>query len=111
MNTPKEGQFRWMIFKDGKDWIGTALEFNITVTGNDPRVVEAELHEAASGYIEAAKGLKNIRPQKISPILNQTAEDEYEERWSAAQKSVQQGVPSPLSSDMYKFGVANLAAA
>ena len=110
MNTLRTGTFRWIIFKDGKDWIGTALEFNITVVGKDPRVVEAELHEAVLGYLEAAKKSKGVRPQHIHRILNQVADEEYEKQWALARKSMQTSVLSPLSSAIYKFGMANLAA-
>lgn len=111
MNTPQKGQFRWMIFKDAKSWVGAALEFNIVLTGDDPRVVEADLNEAVLGYLESAKKLKGVRSQKVYEILNQVPAGEYEERWAAARKSMQTSVPSPLSSDMYKFGIANLATA
>ena len=100
-----------MIFKEGKSWVGAALEFDGVVTGDDPRVVEAELNEAVLGYLESAKKLKGIRTQKINAILNQEPAEEYEKRWSAVRKSLQTSVSPPLSVDMYKFGIANLATA
>src|SRR3989344_3633292 len=111
MNTLHKGRFRWIIFKDGKDWIGTALEFNITVTGEDPRVVEVELNEAVQGHLDAARKLKGIRTHQVQALLNQDAEAEYEERWKAARESMRGNVPSPLANDIYRFGVANLAIA
>lgn len=113
MNTPQKGQFRWMIFKDKKDWVGSALEFNIVVTGSDPRVVEAELNDAVMGYLESAKKVKGLRNQQINAILNQTSDAEYEARWADAQKTLRTNtsIPSPLSANMYKFGIANLATA
>ena len=111
MNTLHKGKFRWIIFKDGKDWVGTALEFNITVVGEDPRMVEIELHEAVQGYLEAARKFKGVRTQQVSALLNQVTEAEYEKRWEAARESIRGNVPSPLTSDIYRFGVANLATA
>ncbi len=112
MNTPQFGQYRWIIFKDGREWVGTALEFNITIVGDDPRVVEAELSEAVVGYLEATKkATKGLRPQQINAVLNQEADEEYETRWAEARQSTQSSVPSPLSRDIYKFGATNLAAA
>lgn len=111
MNTLHKGRFRWIIFKDGKDWVGTALEFNITVVGEDPRMVEIELHEAAQGYLEAARKLKGIRAQQVNALLNQETEADYEKRWEAARESMQGNVPSPLMNSVYRFGVANLATA
>ena len=113
MNTPSKGQFRWMIFKDKKVWIGVALEFNITVVGDDPRVVEVELQEAVLGYIESAKKFaRGIRPAQVQTILNQKPDAAYEAQWRVARASMPKtGVPSPLSPSIYKFGIANLAAA
>lgn len=113
MNTLEQGQFRYIIFKEKEQWLGTALEFNITVEGDDPRVVEAELHEAVIGYLESAKKMRtrNVRSLQIDPLLNQDSDPEYERRWEIAQESLKGNVPSPLSSDIYKFGVANLALA
>ena len=111
MNTPQSGQFRWIIFKEAGDWIGAALEFNIVVTGEDPRVVEAELNEAVVGYLESTRAIKGFRPQQINAVLNQETDEEYETRWNNAQQNIQADTPSPLSSDIYKFWVANLAVA
>ncbi len=112
MNTPSQGQFRWMVFKDAKKWIGTALEFKITIVGDDPRVVESELQEAVLGYLESAKKLsKRFRPTQVNSVLNQKPAKEDEARWATAHKSLRGGVLPPLSSEIYKFGVANLAVA
>lgn len=101
-----------MIFREDDAWFGVALEFNIVVEGDDPRVVEAELQEAVIGYLEAAKKLqKGFRPQQVDAILNQEVDEEYETMWSRATQSAESlkgAVPSPFS-DIYKVGVANLA--
>lgn len=102
-----------MVFKDGGSWIGVALEFNIVVAGEDPRVVEVELQEAVLGYLEAAKKLKGFRAAQISALLNQRPDREYEERWARATRVPAPGkkkVLSPLSG-MYKAGVSSLAVA
>jgi hypothetical protein len=112
MNTVTKGLYRWMIFKDGGSWVGVALEFNIVVTGDEPRVVEFELHEAVIGYLESAKKLKGFRTNQINSILNQDADEEYETLWLRATQtqpnSAKGNVLSPLS-DIYKAGVSNLA--
>ncbi len=115
MNTSKSGKYRWMIFKDGTSWIGVALEFNIVVAGEDPRVVEIELQEAILGYLESAKKLKGFRTGHVNAILNQKPDDEYEKKWIHATQSrkapERKGVPSPFSSVFYKAGVSSLAVA
>ena len=112
MNTVKKGRYRWIIFKDGGSWIGVALEFNIVVTGGDPRVVEIELQEAVLGYLESAKKLKSFRTNQVTSLLNQKAGNEYEEKWARARQifaAPKKGsVVSPLSG-IYKAGVSSLA--
>ena len=113
MNTVNSGTYRWMIFKDGDTWIGVALEFNIVVTGDDPKVVECELQEAVIGYLESAKKIKKgFRPHQVNSLLNQTTDEEYETRWTNATQAKapkrERSVPSPFS-DIYKVGISNLA--
>jgi predicted RNase H-like HicB family nuclease len=111
MNTLTKGQFRWIIFKEGKWWVGAALEFNIVIVGKDPRVVEVDLHEAVAGYLEDARSFKGVRSAHINATLNQRADSEYEKLWETAKETMRGNIPSPLSRDIYKFGMANLATA
>lgn len=111
MNTLRNGRYRWMIFKNRGSWMGTALEFNIVVEGDDPRVVETELHEAVIGYLESARKLKGVRDTQVNAILNQKAPAEYEERWEEAREVMKGNVRSPLSSDFFRAGVSTLALA
>lgn len=103
-----------MIFKEGTSWIGVALEFNIVVTGEDPRIVDIELQEAVLGYIESAKKLKGFRTTQVNSILNQKSDEEYEAKWAQARKTLatpqKRIVPSPFSG-IYKAGVSSLAVA
>lgn len=112
MNTVKRGGYRWMIFKEGDAWVGIALEFNIVVTGEDPRLVELELQDAVVGYLESAKKLKGFRTNQVNSLLNQKADKEYEAKWTRATRTFSSAgnkpVVSPLS-DVYKAGIANLA--
>jgi hypothetical protein len=114
MNSVKNGSYRWMIYKEGDTWIGVALEFNIVVTGNDPKIAEIELEEAVIGYLESAKKLNDgFRPQQINSLLNQEADKEYEDKWNGAMDSEKtaddKSVVSPFS-DVYKAGRASLPA-
>ena len=101
-----------MIFKDGDTWVGVALEFNIVVTGDDPKVVEFELQEAVIGYLESTKKIKGFRTHQVNSLLNQTTDEEYETRWvsatQAATSQTKRSVPSPFS-DIYKVGISSLA--
>jgi hypothetical protein len=111
MNTVNNGAYRWMVFKDGNSWVGVALEFNIVVTGDDPKIVEIDLQEAVLGYLESARKLKGFRTGQINSILNQEADKEYESKWSlATQKESKKGTLSPFNG-IYKAGISSLAIA
>ena len=101
-----------MIYKEGDTWIGVALEFNIVVTGEDPKLVELELQEAVVGYLESAKKLKGFRTDQVNKLLNQKTGGEYEAKWVKATRTFSstnnKPVVSPLSG-VYKAGIANLA--
>ena len=77
-NTLQKGSVRYLIFKDGDTFFGTALEFNIMVEGAHPAEAFLLLNEAVQGYIEAARKIK-LRPQ----VLNQKPDPEYEKMWQA----------------------------
>lgn len=99
-NSLQNGTVRTLIFKEGKEWFGVALEFNIVETGSDPREVMMLLDEAIRGYIASARKAKlsaNVLDQKPSP--------EYEKLWNAAEKH--KAIPSPIA--IYSTGTRSLA--
>lgn len=107
MNTSKKGQYRWIVFKKGKDWIAAVLEFNIVEVADDPHVAYYEMQEAATGYIETAQKLRGFRPQTVNPVLNQKPDPEYERMWNEARRASerQRAVPK----NVFGFGVRSLA--
>ncbi|MDO8518016.1 MAG: hypothetical protein Q7S26_01850 [bacterium] len=76
MNTLRSGRYRWMVYKEGDTWVGVALEFNIVVTGSDPKVVEIELQEGVLGYLESARKVKGFRTQQVESVLNQETDED-----------------------------------
>ena len=79
-NTLQKGSVRYLVFRDGDAFFGVALEFNIVVEAAHPMEALLLLHEAAAGYLEAAKKIK-MRPY----ILNQKPDPEYEKMWQEYQ--------------------------
>ena len=108
-NTLKKGKYRWIVFKKGAQWVGVALEFNIVQIGDDPNVVYLELQDAVRGYIEAAQKIKGFREKVITPILNQKADEVYEELWGNVQATSRTRGAS-LPANVFDFGTRNLAA-
>jgi predicted RNase H-like HicB family nuclease len=91
-NTLHKGQVRNVIFQDGDEYVGAALEFNIVEVGDSPQEVMLLLDDAIKGYLESAQ--KN----KLSiSVLNQEIEPEYEELWHAGQKATNRKVYSATS--------------
>jgi predicted RNase H-like HicB family nuclease len=79
-NTPMSGQVRTLIYEEGGDWYGVALEFNIVEVGDSPQEVMVMLSEAIDGYIETAS------KKKLSiGVLNQKVNELYDMLWQAGE--------------------------
>jgi len=90
-NTVQKGSVRYIVFKEGKTWYATCLEFNITESGDDPREVLMLLFEAIQGYVASVKKAK-ARPA----VLNQKPIKEYEDLWKQLQSpNYKQAIKSP----------------
>jgi predicted RNase H-like HicB family nuclease len=77
LNTPHTGSVRNIIFREGNEWFGVALEFNIVETGDSPQEVMVLLDSAIKGYVEAAD-----RANLSIGVLNQAVDPEYEALWN-----------------------------
>lgn len=88
-NTPKQGRFRHIVFKDGDTWYAVALEFNIVESGDSPVVAYANLLESAAGYVESVRKVRGLRNYNV---LNQKPDPEYEKLWTDLQS------PKPIKS-------------
>lgn len=75
-NNFQKGSIRYIVFKENDSFYAVGLELNIVVDGTTKETALFGLFDAMKGYIESAKKA-NLRPR----ILNQKAEDEYEELW------------------------------
>jgi hypothetical protein len=107
-NTLQKGSVRYIVFKENNKWYAVGLEFNIVEAGDDPREVLLFLFEAIQGYVKSALKIK-ARP----PILNQKADEEYENLWDILQQRKRASVyksnkPIPF---VYTFGERALAVA
>lgn len=78
-NTPTNGKFRHIVFKDKGVWYAVALEFNIIESSDDPRLAYFNLLQAVDGYIAAMRKIKGARN---FASLNQTPDAEYEKLWN-----------------------------
>lgn len=99
-NSIHKGLVRFIVFREGDTWYGTCLEFNIVESGDTAREALVLLLEAVQGYLESARKVK-ARP----PVLNQKADVEYEEIWSALEK--RERTPAK---EIFTFGNLNIGA-
>ena len=97
-NTPQQGNVRVMVFKDiaEKQWYGTVLEFNITVTGKNSMEALLNLQQAMDAYVEASSSIKGTQGY---PFLNQEPLAEYLDLWNQVEEKRQ--VPSPYQVDFH----------
>ncbi len=77
MNTFEKGQVRTLVYRDKVEgiWYGTALEFNLTVDGDDKNTVMLELDRAIKDYVHSARDMGAVE------LLNQEADPELEQLW------------------------------
>jgi predicted RNase H-like HicB family nuclease len=96
-NTLQKGSVRFIIFRDGDNWYGVCLDFNIVEAGDTPQEATLLLSEAIEGYLESARKIK-ARPY----ILNQKPDPEYEEMWDKIEEK------KSLSKEVFSFGSFNI---
>jgi len=89
---------RFIIFREGGDWYGVCLEFNIVESGDNPREAMLLLFEAVEGYLESANKIK------AKNILNQKTDKEYEEMWSKLEE-----YKKIRTKEVFTFGNLNLS--
>lgn len=79
MNTFNSGQVRVLIYRDKAEgvWYGTALEFNLTVDGDDKNTIMLELDRAMRDYVRSASEIGSV------DILNQDPDPELVALWDA----------------------------
>ncbi len=91
MNTFNQGQVRILIYRDKADgvWYGTALEFNLTIDGDDKNTVILELDRAIKEYLQSAKELHAVE------LLNQEPDPELVQLWQAHISNISDNLESP----------------
>ena len=94
-NTLQKGVVRIIIFKEGGEWFGVALELNIVESGGNPQETMLLLDEAIRGYLKSAR-----KAGLDVSVLNQEPDQEYEMLWRLLEK----GKPVPSPYKVYSFG-------
>lgn len=90
-NTFSQGSIRVLIYKE-KDqdvWYATALEFNLTIDGNDKSTVFLEIQQAIHEYVASAKEIGDVA------LLNQEPDPELLALWDMGISAQTVPVTSP----------------
>lgn len=82
MNTKNHGKIRIIIYREDSLYYASALELNITSSGEDKNLAMYNLDEAIKGYIDFAK-LENMDYE----VLNQSTDPDLEKMWTAFQNN------------------------
>lgn len=93
-NTKEKGVMEFLVYKEGKSFVGVCLTFDIIEEGNDPQKVMESIQEAARGHLET------VQERKLSnELLNRYAPEKYWKKYFDALKSTekQKPIPSPYS--------------
>lgn len=98
VNTPRQGRFRHIVFRDGGIWYAVALEFNIVESSDDPKLAFFNLLQAVGGYIQSMKKIKGTLGY---PALNQEPDSEYENLWTNLNSPTP--IKSPYEVNMFGY--------
>ncbi len=81
-NTKEKGTIEFLVYKEGKTFIGVCLTFDIIEEGSNPEKLMESIQEAAQGH------LKVVRAENMSDdLLNRYAPKEY---WDIYYKAIEE---------------------
>ncbi len=93
MNTFEQGQVRVLIYRDEAEgvWYGSALEFNLTIDGDDKNTVFLELDRVVKEYVRSAQEIGSVQ------LLNQEPDPELLALWESRIENRATNVESPYT--------------
>ncbi|HEY9583675.1 MAG TPA: hypothetical protein VJI66_01775 [Candidatus Paceibacterota bacterium] len=91
-NTKEKGVIEFMVYKEGKTFVGVCLTFDIVEEGNDPHKLMESIKEAAQLHLEVVRELG-----WSDKLLNRYAPEEYWKKYFQAISSTKKPILSPYS--------------
>lgn len=100
-NTFDQGKIRVLVYRerDADVWYASALEFNLTIDGNDKTAVFIELNQAIRDYLQSAREIGDVS------LLNQEPDPELLAMWHA---NIQNSIKEEKTSSPYVTAFAGL---
>ena len=105
-NTKKEGIIEYIVYKDGKDYIGVCLTFDIVEEGNNATELMKSIKEAAELHLETV-----IKNKLSDDLLNRYAPKKYWIKYFDSAKTLEKFPKDsfPIRSPYYQSLTAQLA--
>ena len=99
-NTKEKGTIEFLVYKEGKTFVGVCLTFDIVEEGNDPEKLMESIQKAAQGHLEAVQ--KKNMPDDL---LNRYAPKEYWDIYYKVIGNIQnkKSIKSPYSFFIFKI--------
>src|SRR3989338_6791081 len=93
-NTKDRGTMEFLVYKEGKTFVGVCLTFDIVEEGDNAEKLMESIQEAALGHLEAVRGLNFP-----DALLNRYAPKEYWDIYYKAIGDIQskKAIKSPFS--------------
>jgi len=81
MNNKNKGYLRFLICKEGREFVAVCLDLDLIEYGKDPIKLQKSIEEAALSYLET------IKKENLSDsYLNKSAPEKYWKKWEKIQK-------------------------
>ena len=105
-NTFEKGRVRTLVFNDGGNWYGVALEFNLVIDASTQEEATAMLQSCIRDYLSVAVETDNL------DAINQTPDPEYLKLWKAEHSSPRRfKIRKPIRQvSVLSSGVTNIGA-
>jgi len=100
LNTKNKGTIEFLVYKEGKTFVGVCLTFDIVEEGSDSERLMESIQEAAQGHLEV------VRKNNMSDdLLNRHAPKEY---WNIYYKAIEdiknkKSIKSPYSFFIFPY--------
>ena len=88
-NTKEQGTIECLVYKDGDNYTGVCLTFDIVEEGNNPIELMSSIKEAAHLHLETV-----IRENLSDELLNRYAPEEYWNKYFEAIKEIEKPISS-----------------
>ena len=105
-NTKKEGIIEYIVYKEGKSYIGVCLTFDIVEEGKNPTELAKSIKEAAKLHLETV-----IKNKLSDNLLNRYAPKEYWDKYFDSAKKLEKSTTNafPIRSPYYQTLTPQLA--